>query len=249
MIANQRRRLTYLLCLSTALLFASGLGRYSFAQTSATNQAPLPVVPPKHPITREGLQKLLTKMKTIDAQKKLMHESLEAKRKTMPAWFPSAVWNDVEAKVEGVDLVEVALPVYQKYVSQEQGDAVLLLLQGPTGEQIAQRKLDRALSAIHSGARGSAADEEAMVAGAASGDLGLWTKRIRELTPEQQKRISPLFQGLIKVWKQIDDEQDVLYIKKTNEVFRAVINAHTAEIQDAMRQDIHPSPSNAPAAH
>jgi hypothetical protein len=88
-----------------------------------------------------------------------------------------------------------------------------------------------------------------MVAGAASGDLGLWTKRIRELTPEQQKRISPLFQGLIKVWKQIDDEQDVLYIKKTNEVFRAVINAHTAEIQDAMRQDMHPSPSNAPAAH
>ena len=188
-------------------------------------------------------------MKTLDAQKKLMHESLEAKRKTMPAWFPSAVWNDVEDKVEGVDLVEVALPVYQKYVSQEQADAVLLLLQGPTGEQIVQRKLDRALSALHSGARGSAADEQAMVAGAAGGDLALWTKRIKELTPEQQERISPLFKGLMNVWKQIDDEQDVLYIKKTNEVFRAVINAHKPEIQDAMREAIQTTPNNAPAAH
>jgi hypothetical protein len=249
MIRNQGRRLLYLLFLSSALLFTFGHGKHFFAQTPVTNQALLPIVPSEHPITREELQTLLTKMKNIEAQKTLMHESLEAKRKTMPAWFPPEVWNELETKIEGIDIVEVALPVYQKYVSQEQADAIILLLQGPTGEQIGQRTLDRALSALHSGARGSAADEQAMAAGNAAGDSALWFKRVSELTPEQREWAYPLFQSLVKVWKQIDDEQDVLYGKKTNEVYKAVLNAHMAEIQAAQRRATQTAPNHAPAVH
>lgn len=236
MVTTYSLRLTLLLLFPAMMILTVGQGNETYAQTPVTSQESTPVPPPEHPITMEQLHAMLEGMGTIEAQKVLMHESLETKRKTMPAWFPENVWKELETKVEGVDVVEVALPVYQKYVSQEQADVVILLMQGPTGKDIQQRTLERVMKALHSGASGSKADEQAIAADKAGGDSVLWQRRVNELTPEQREKVAPLFLALQKVWNQIDDEQDVLYRKKTNEVYRAVLNEHMIEIQLAQRR-------------
>lgn len=253
MNTSYTQKLTFLLLFPAMMFLSSGLGKDSFAQSPATSQEPSPAPPQEHPITMEQLHAMLEGMGTIEAQKVLMHESLEAKHKTMPAWFPADVWKDLETRVEGVDVVEVALPVYQKYVSQEQADTVILLLQGPTGKEIQRRTLERVMTALHSGASGSKADEQATAAGNAGGDGVLWQRRINELTLAQREQIAPLFLALQKIWKQIDDEQDVIYRKKTNEVFSTVLNEHLVEIQLAQRRarqttPKQTTPNQAPAA-
>jgi hypothetical protein len=236
MNTSYTQKLTFSLLFPAMMFLSFGLGKDSFAQSPATSQERIPAPVPEHPITMERLHAMLEGMGAIEAQKVLMHESLEAKRKTMPAWFPADVWEDLETKVEGVDIVKVAFPVYQKYVSQEQADTVIFLLQGPTGKEIQQKTLERVMKALHSGASGSKADDQATVAGKAGGDRVLWQRRINELTPEQREQVAPLFLALQKIWSQIDDEQDVLYRRKTNEVYKAVLNEHMIEIQVAQRR-------------
>ena len=93
-----------------------------------------------------------------------MHRALEEKLKTMPAWFPRSVWTEIENRIEAIDIVPVALPIYQKYVDQDQAAAVILLLDGPTGQEIAIAMAGRAVDARQTGARGSAADALAIKA-------------------------------------------------------------------------------------
>jgi hypothetical protein len=160
---------------------------------------------------------------------------LEEKFKTMPAWFPHSVWMEAETRIEAIDLVTIALPVYQKYISHDQADALILLFDGPTGQQIARLLAGRALQALQTGARGSAADEIAIKASNAGGDSDIFAKRIRELDPNQQAKMLPAFQQLQLVWKQIDDEQDKAFNMKANEVFQDVLKQHNSELLSAQR--------------
>jgi hypothetical protein len=234
---NQLKKIPPLLFLLAVLLIASGIGWSANAQTQgfAPETVPASIQPPEHPVSREQLQKFFTSLNYFESQKSFLHNGLEAKFKTMPAWFPRSVWQDAENRIEEIDVVSVALPIYQKYISQEQADALILLLDGPTGQQIARLLSGRALQALQTGARGSAADELAMKASNAGGDSEIFAKRIRELDPNQQDKMLPAFQQLQLVWKQIDDEQDKSFNMKANEVFQAVLKQHNSELLSAQR--------------
>lgn len=207
------------------------------AQVTSSSAPPPPSVPqstvPKSPITLDQLRLLFSEFGSIDATKTLIHANLEKKRKSLPAWFPTDVWTDVERNVEAIDEVEVVLPVYQKYVSQKGGDAMILMLQGPTGKQLADRMLGRAITAVQSGKRGSAADEQAIQASMHSNDIDLWAKRLGELSEEQRQEVQAAVPPLLKIWKAIDDEQDTAYNRKANEVAQATLTTHRAEIAEA----------------
>jgi hypothetical protein len=248
---NQVRRFSVLFCLLAALLFATGTGRSAVAQTqgNATETAPASIQPPEHPITREQLQQFFTSLNYFESQRSFLHNGLEAKFKTMPAWFPRSVWQDAENHIEAIDLVTVALPIYQKYISQEQADALILLLDGPTGQEIARLMTGRALQALQTGARGSAADEIAIKASNAGGDSEIFAKRIRELDPNQRDKMLPAFQRLQLVWKQIDDEQDKAFNLKANEVLQAVLKQHNSELLSAQRTAGQTHSTPAPLAH
>src|ERR1700744_2944055 len=79
------------------------------------------------PISAEQLNTLLEEEQLGDAETSLIHEQLESKRATFPEWFPKAVWDDVEQKVEAIHFADVALPTYQKYMTGDQADALILL--------------------------------------------------------------------------------------------------------------------------
>jgi hypothetical protein len=222
-----------LACLSPALT----------AQSSSTSGDSLTIHPPEHPVTRDQLQAVLAGMKAFEAQRIHLQEALEAQHKTLPAWFPDVVWNEVVQKIEAINIVDIDLPIYQKYLSQDQANAMILLFQGPTGELIGRHMSERALDALHTGARGSAADAQAIQAGIAAGDNDLWTQRFSELTPEQRDKVLPLLQSLLGVWKQIDDEQDLAFDKRANEIFVAVQKTHQPELRAAMQAANKPNAS------
>jgi hypothetical protein len=222
------------------------------AMAQVGSQAPLPPspvtseAPPEHPIPREQLRVLFIRMKTIEAQKIFLQRTLDSQRKTMPSWFPTSVWREVEHDIEAIDIVDVALPVYQKYVSQEAAEAMIFFMDGPTGQQIAELTTQRALAALDTGARGSAADDLAMKAGNVEGDQALWAKRAKELTQAERTRILPDVQALAQVWKKIDDEQDIAFNKKQNAVFQAILKARQADLIAAKRVASQPTQNHAP---
>jgi len=234
---RQLRKFLFLLCLLVAPLIASGIGRSAIAQAqgASPDSASESIPSPEHPITREQLQQFFTSLIYFESQRSFLHNGLEAKFKTMPAWFPHTVWQEAENRIEAIDIVTTALPVYQKYISHDQAVALILLLDGPTGQQIARTMTGRAVQALQTGARGSEADELAQKASNAGGDSEIFAKRIRELAPDQQAKMLPAFQRLQLVWKQIDDEQDKAFNQKANDVFQAVLKQHNTELLSAQR--------------
>jgi hypothetical protein len=67
-----------------------------------------------------------------------MHEKLKLLRKQMPEWFPQSVWNEIADSVENIDMATVALPVYQKYISEDDQKFLNRFLATPQGQRAAQ---------------------------------------------------------------------------------------------------------------
>jgi hypothetical protein len=169
----------------------------------------------------------------------LLRSQLDATRKTLPAWFPQTVWDEVVRKVMAIDLAEVYLPVYQKYLSADTVSALTLLYQGPTGEEIARISSRRIMTAIQNGSRGYSADMQGADTMAANGEDVLVPKRIKELTPEQQASVIKAEAVLKPVLQELDNEQNAAFSRKVNEVWRATLTAHNGELVAAQNAVSH----------
>jgi len=194
--------------------------------------------PPEHPITQAQLHAWMQQSLQLDASMQHIQDGLDQTHKTFPPWFPDSVWADVKQKVAQIDLPALALPVYQRYFSEQDGAALLLLYQGPTGQEYARVTLQSRLDAIHQGLEGSAAEAKAMQAEKQTNAEELRRKRIAELTPEERQQLRALESGSHRgagVWRTLDDDQNVLIQKKANEVLQATLKAHNTELLAAKR--------------
>lgn len=242
-----RHLLLRTILLGFAVAFCSSV--LLFAQVSSTAEPSPQLLPPAHPITRDQMQALLGGMKAIEGHQAHLREALGVQQKSLPAWFPSAVWGEIVQKIEAIDLVDIDLPIYQKYVSQEQADAMILLFQGPTGDELAQLVSGRALTALRSGARGSAADEQAIQASNASDDKALFAKRFAELTPQQRDQVGSSIQAVWPAWRRIDDEQDAVFNRRANQIFVAVQKARQPEMLAAKHAASQAASSQTTVSH
>jgi len=210
--------------------------------TSPTPTAPSStssVVPPEPPVSHSVLENYLRSAGTLEENKVLAVAQLDATRKTLPAWFPQTVWDEVVRKVLTIDLVEVYLPVYQKYLSADTVSALTLLYQGPTGEEIARISSRRVMTAIRNGSKGYSADMQAADTMEANGEDVLVDKRMKELTPEQQDRFIKAETLLKSVLQQLDNEQNAAFSRKVDEVWRATLTARNAEVMAAQNAASH----------
>jgi hypothetical protein len=192
----------------------------------------------RRPITEQQLRRYLEESMLLGASQQHILEEMEGTRKTLPPWFPDAVWQDVKHNVAAVDLVKVVLPAYQKYFTERDGAAIVLMFEGPTGHEYAEAALQSRLAAVHSGLEGSAADRAAMGSDAEVHVQELAKKRAAELTPEERAEVRALgasghSSGADSL--KLDDEQNVLIQKKMNEVLHATLAAHNAELEAAQR--------------
>jgi hypothetical protein len=192
----------------------------------------------RRPITELQLRTYLNDSMLLAASQQHIQEGLDQTRKTLPAWFPNAVWNDVKRDVAAVDLPALLLPIYQQHFTEADGFALSLLFEGPAGHAYAEAALQSRLTAMHQGLEGSAAESAAIHSDSQSDVEALRKKRVAELTPEELSALRALgasghqtrADGL-----RLDDEQNVVLQKKMNEVMHATLAAHNSELVAAQR--------------
>lgn len=63
----------------------------------------------------------------------MLHENLEQQRARAP-FIPNDVWQDFETSFAKVDFSQVFLPVYQKYLSQDDAAQALKFYRTPAGQ-------------------------------------------------------------------------------------------------------------------
>ncbi len=201
-----------------------------------TRQQDVPQPPaPAQPISRPQLDRLFEEQHEKD-QDTLLHEQLEKKRTTLPPWFPSTVWDDVEKRAEAVSFADVAFPVYQRYMSSDQADMMILLFDGPIGQKIATELTGRSMTPARAGHTGSDSDRE--VAKTMQGDntvTDLFVQRFAELTAAQITNIRALIPSTQAIIPRIEDESDAAYNKRINEVVQETLARHQAELAKAQQ--------------
>ncbi len=228
-------RIIFPLALSLAFVqMASGQSPTPAPQPSTIADAPA-----GPPITHAELEEYLRSAGTLDGGKLLAKYQMDASHKRLPAWFPPAVWAEVERKVMAVDLVEVYLPVYRKYLSSETLSGLLPIYQGPTGEEFAHVSTQRVMDAIRQGSEGHAADTQAANAMDANGEDAILARRIKEFTPEQRAAYVKAAAAYKAVLKPLDDEQNAAFSQKVQEVWRATVKEHNSEIVAAQNAASH----------
>jgi len=97
---------------------------------------------PVRPVTLQQLRRFLDEIDFIAAERKRLHDSMEAQRKSLPVWYPAAVWNDIESNVEAIDIAAVALPAYQRYMNDIDGNILIRAYAGAAGRKIAEQTRD-----------------------------------------------------------------------------------------------------------
>lgn len=196
--------------------------------------------PPERPITKDQLQQWMELTTQLETNRTRLQAGLDKIRNTVPPWIPDSVWNDFKANVAQIDFVAVLLPVYQQFFSQQDGAAMLLMVEGPTGHEYARLMLQSRVNAMNHGLQGSAAEAQAMQADKAANLDELRRKRLAELTPDEVAQVHALDDHTKRtaggdVWRQLDDQQDVVMRAKINEVFQTTMKAHNDELVAAQR--------------
>jgi hypothetical protein len=220
-------------------------------QTGASTNSPQAAVDqiprPNHPITKEQLQEWMEASLALDANKQFLHAGLEGQRKTLPPWFPSTVWDDVEGKIESIDTVALLLPLYQRYVSEDAATAMIFLYQGSTGEALAKARLQARLDAFHGGNESLEGRDKALLNGDSQSDPKiLFQKRVAEFTPEQRALMLQSIQGIENFWIYIDKEANPLLQAKANEVMQSTLAAHDDELRHAQQMYMQSHPEAHP---
>ena len=158
-------------------------------------------------------------------------------RAKLPPWLPNNVWQDFTKQVAAIEYVKLLLPVYQRHFTEQDGRAISLLFEGPTGQAYAQAALDSRLAAIHQGLEGSAAEKAAMSSDAEAKVQELERKRIAELTPEELAEFRGTQSAQLSTADglSIDDEQNNVIRAKVSDIFHTTMAAHNSELQAAQR--------------
>ena len=227
-----------LLSLAAVLAISASFNADSIAQTSSQEtQVSSPASQSDEPaqkVTRAQLEAYLQGAGTLGANEAFTEMQLTAMRKKLPDWFPQNVWQEVAQKIRAISLVDVYLPVYQKYLDSETMESLLLLYQGPTGKELARVSSQRITASLLQGNAGYSADMQAADKMHASGEDTLVAKRMSELTPAQQAACVKASNYLqTSVLRQLDDGQNAAYSNKTNQIWLAVTAAHKSEIAAA----------------
>lgn len=102
------------------------------SQTQDSAPAAVPSAP-VHPITLEQEREMFDLMHFGSTMQSMLHVNLDRQRKRAP-FIPEDVWQDFEKSFSDVDFVQLFLPVYQKYLSQEDAAKALEFYRTPAGQ-------------------------------------------------------------------------------------------------------------------
>lgn len=95
---------------------------------------PAKIAPPLHPITLEQTREMFELMRFRSTMQTMLHANLQQQRQLAP-FIPADVWQDFEDSFAKTDFIPVFLPIYQKYLSQEDAAKALDFYRTPAGQR------------------------------------------------------------------------------------------------------------------
>jgi hypothetical protein len=206
------------------------------AQASSGAEA-APIQPPAHPITEQQLKLLFDEFGSAEAQKEFVRDTLGGARSRLPTWFPQSVWAEAVRDIENLDTFSIALPVYQKYLSEDNASKLILFYDGDTGRQLARAWTAHARQAMDQGYRGGNAALQAEDSMGKDQDVDALTrKRMSELGSERGNSCLDALQIFNQYIARINNEKNAIYMTKVQEIARRVAAEHKAELDAAQRK-------------
>lgn len=92
--------------------------------------------PPAHPATEDQIREYMSLIRAD----KLAHEAMDAGFKAMQTtaapYYPAAMWDELRAGAQKLDVSAVYVQVYQQYMSQAEMQAVIDFYRSPAGQKL-----------------------------------------------------------------------------------------------------------------
>ncbi len=169
--------------------------------------------------------------------RQLIHEKLESQRKQLPQWYPPSVWNEITNAIENIDMAEVALPVYQKYVSQDDAKFLIQFMATPQGQKLSQTILTKDTQSQVAGAAPELARDQTIRE--LERNEGAEVERVLSgLSPKELRNLesqSAHWQQMQPALKKMRTETGQAIIAKQTELARAISAAHQSDLAEAKR--------------
>lgn len=209
---------------------------------------------PEDPITEEQLRTFLEVTDFLSVNRQLIHEKLAEQRKQMPQWYPESLWNEISDSIENIDcMVSLSLPVYQRYVSEDDARFFIRLMATPQGQKLSQSLLTKDANAQHAGSAPEKAYEQALAELARN--EGAEVERIfSSMSPAELREIasqSGHWQEMQPVMRQMRVEVSQVVVARQTDIARSIALKHQSELAEAKRdyEASHPSASAPSTTH
>jgi hypothetical protein len=125
--------------ITSSIIFAAVMATAQQAsppQTPPAESASNAVAPPLHPATEDQIREYLA----VTGVSKATHELVDTIAATMqsqaPPYLPPSFWADMRAEFAKLDVVSTYVPIYQRYISQADMQAVIDFYRSPAGKNL-----------------------------------------------------------------------------------------------------------------
>jgi hypothetical protein len=193
---------------------------------------------PEHPVTEEQLRTFFKVTHFVSVNRQLIHEKLEAMRKQLPEWYPQSVWNEAANAVENIDMAAVALPVYQKYISQDDQEFLNRFSATPEGQKAAQAVMAKETQQAQNGHPPSEAENDQAIAELVRDEGAEVNRVLSSMSPTELREVESLkahWEQLQPVLGQMRSEVQQALGAKQVEIARTIKAKHQAELIEAKR--------------
>ena len=203
-------------------------------------QHPEPERPPiVDPIHEETLRTYFDEIHFVSWNRKMWDFQFQKQKQQLPPWYPLSVWKETTDTIESMDIVPIALPVYQKYVSDETGRRMIKVFATPQGQAMAAKMFADQGRLQEAGENANDAYTQALAADRAREDMAV-SKLFSSLTPADQREIAAFVRS--PDWKRMDTDGPVIsramsdaLLEKQKEIVHAVSMKHHDELVAAKR--------------
>ena len=164
-------------------------------------QAPaVAVVTPTDPVHLETLRTYFDEIHYGSWIRRTWAAGYAEQKKQLPAWYPTAVWDEIVKAELNMDLAAVALPVYQKYMSEDACQHAIKLFATDEGQKMAAQMFAAQDKARAEGASANSAYEQALDDQRASENQKVHAM-LATVTPEDRKNMNAFMHS--QAWLQV----------------------------------------------
>jgi len=213
----------------------------AFAQQTTTNllQQAQDLHPPEHPVTQEQLRTYFKVCHIESFSLQLTHEKMEQRRKQLPEWYPQPVWDEIEQAVDNIDLPQVALPIYQKYLSEEDAGWLIKFSATPQMQKLIRSILDKDRALQHEGIDPNQARSQAVASVAEDEENGELRRLAALMTPADERELklrATHLEQMQPLLAQLRPEYNQALKDKQTELAKAIASKHAGELSQAKRK-------------